>query len=854
MENRKSTLRRIQYRWFGSLSGQLLLMFVAASVIPTLAVVFLPGIGLYAQSRASLQRAIGSELRKTAAEARESATQLITEELNWADRQADGTIGGYVREIAKQNLDTMLIIRAWGNGQSPLGSGADIVVSNIVRERSRVLGYTIADHRGLTLASNEERRPATVLNETWWKETVQKNRAHIGKTGFHHKHDSVVARLAVPIRENSNRSSKRVGALRLTLAFPELDNLSGAGAQKEDPRVIEILGRDPHDDDNRYVYLVSSSEPGWNRLENEDTVWVELEPMRTARPADNGAVKSRMIRGGVSLGKFAHPDLGDEEYAVEGLTAPKFAEMVFERLSESPNPPLSVMVSIRKMGQTHSKPAGDATDIASRPDAPVYSIEADSKNVERVWAYDKFIGPMPFWSALVSEPTTIAFISEQTLWERILWTVGLAAFGFGILSFLFVRRIVRPIRQITDAAHTIRLGNYQQAIPITSHNEIGILGEEFNAMTQTLQGAVARIRREERKLNSVLNGIAEGIVHLDLDRRIVLLNPAAEALLNLPSDAVGKTVDEALDPQLLERIFPSDRMRPLSHRVNAYEVEIERNKQKIALKVVRGPVYYTAGAPTGAVYVLDDITREKEIDQMKSEFVALVSHELRTPLTSIYGYTRLILDGRTGAIPEVMRDKLERVERQAVRLSGLISDLLDLSRIESGRIELKLEPLDLALIGKTRMDEVSPQADEKRIELSFEAEPGLPHATGDAERIGQAVTNLLGNAVKFTPEDGRIETRVGREGGYLWLSVKDTGPGIAQSDQEMIFDKFRQASNIQTRKQGGTGLGLAIARSIIQAHGGEIWVESALGKGSEFAFRIPIDEAGETVQFTENAV
>ena len=853
MDIRKPTLRRIQYRWFGSLSGQLLLMFVAASVIPTLAVVFLPRIGLYAQSRASLQRAIGSELRKTAVEARESATQLITEQLNWAERQADGTIGDYVREIAKQNLDTMLIIGEWGSGQSPLGGGADIVVSNIVRERSRVVGYTIADHRGLTLASNEKSRPATVLNETWWKETVQKNRAHIGKTGFHNKHDSVVARLAVPIRENSNRAGKRVGALRLTLAFPELINLSGAGAQKEDPRVIEILGRDPHDLGSRYVYLVSSSEPGWNRLENEDTVWVELEPRRNGRSVDNGVVKSRMIRGGVSLGKFAHPDLGDEEYAVEGLTAPKFADMVFERLSESPNPPLGVMVSIRKMGQTHSKPAGDATDTASRPDAPVYSIEPDSKNVERVWAYDKFsAGPIPFWSALVSEPTTVAFISEQTLWERILWTVGLAAVGFGIISFLFVRRIVRPIRQITDAAHTIRLGNYQQAIPVTSHNEIGILGEEFNAMTQTLQDALAGIRREERKLNSVLNGIAEGIVHLDLERRIVLLNPAAEALLNLPSDAVGKTVDEALDLQLLERIFPPDRMRPLSHRVNAYEVEIERNKQKIALKVVRGPVYYTAGAPTGAVYVLDDITREKEIDQMKSEFVALVSHELRTPLTSIYGYTRLILDGRTGAVPEVMRDKLERVERQAVRLSGLISDLLDLSRIESGRIELKLEPLDLAVIGKTRMDEVSPQADEKRIELSFEAEPELPHATGDAERIGQVVTNLLGNAVKFTPEDGRIETRVGREGGYLWLSVKDNGPGIAQSDHEMIFDKFRQAS--KTGKQGGTGLGLAIARSIIQAHGGEIWVESVLDKGSEFSFRIPIDEAGETIQFTENAV
>ena len=850
MANAFPSFRPVRYRWFGSLSGQLMLMLLAATVIPVIAVVFIPRVGLYAQSRAALQQAIGSELRKTADDALKAAEDLIDGEMDRARTFAAG-IRPHVDKA--RHSDPPALIQAWRSGNPPLGNRDDLEIKNILMaknpltDRTRVLSYAVADRRGLILAATDKTRSPNALTEPWWKQTVEKNRTYMGKTGFRHDSESIAVSVAVPIRAADNRNSQVLGALKLTLAFPELTDLAGAlnaasnapsnAPSEEESRLIEIIGVDPYD--NGAAYLVSSSKTNWDRLESEDQVWVEV----------GGG--SQTVSSRVSLGEIDLPELG--KFRVDGLSAFEFAQAVRDSLSDSSKPAATVFVSLKKAGLLYSKPAEDAVRRSSQ-EGRIYSIDEDANQVERVWSYKKGVRPVPVWSAVVSEPTTAAFTPEQALRERVLWVVAFAVVGFGVLSFLFVRRIVRPIRQITDAAQRIREGNYQQAIPVSMRNEIGILAEEFNAMTETVQDALTRIRREERKLNSVLNGIAEGIVHLDLERRIVLLNPAASTLLELPDDAVGKKVDDVLDPELLERLFPVERTRPMTHRVDAYEVEIERGEQKMNIKVVAGPVYFTDGAPIGVVYVLDDITREKEIDQMKSDFVAMVSHDLRTPLTTIYGFTRAILDGKAGYVPDILRDKLERVDRQAKRLERLISDLLDLSRIESGRIELQLELLSLVEVAETLLDEIRPQADAKRIQLLLEAEPGLPSVVGDPKRIGQAVTNLLGNAVKFTPEEGRIETRVGREGDYLWISVQDNGPGIPPSDLEKIFDRFRQASGSQTRTQGGSGLGLAIARSIIEAHGGEIWVESDLGKGSKFSFRIPITETGERTLIPEKHV
>ena len=230
---------------------------------------------------------------------------------------------------------------------------------------------------------------------------------------------------------------------------------------------------------------------------------------------------------------------------------------------------------------------------------------------------------------------------------------------------------------------------------------------------------------------------------------------------------------------------------------------------------------------------------------MKSDFISLVSHELRTPLTSIIGFVSFILDGKTGTINEKQRDSLMRVHRQSKRLAALINDLLDISRIEAGRIEMKREPTSILEIAKQRFDEIKPQADEKSLQFSLIAPDSLPLTYGDGERIGQVLINLMGNAIKFTPEKGRVVVKLKSDGKIIHVEVIDDGFGVPIENRQKVFEKFYQHDDIHTRQQGGTGLGLSIAKSIVEVHGGRIWVDDGEGgRGSNFQFVLPLVEMG----------
>jgi len=200
----------------------------------------------------------------------------------------------------------------------------------------------------------------------------------------------------------------------------------------------------------------------------------------------------------------------------------------------------------------------------------------------------------------------------------------------------------------------------------------------------------------------------------------------------------------------------------------------------------------------------------------------------------------LVLDGKTGTITEKQRGSLMTVHRQAKRLHSLIEALLDVSKIEAGRIEIEKEEVSILDVARYRLEEIRPQADARNIKLDFIAPDSLPNILGDEERLGRVFTNLIGNAIKFTPTDGVVTVRLRLDGRLVLSQVIDTGPGIPEEEQEKIFEKFYQASKLQTRLHGGSGLGLSIAKSIIEAHGGKIWVTSKPGKGSDFRFILPI--------------
>ena len=226
--------------------------------------------------------------------------------------------------------------------------------------------------------------------------------------------------------------------------------------------------------------------------------------------------------------------------------------------------------------------------------------------------------------------------------------------------------------------------------------------------------------------------------------------------------------------------------------------------------------------------------------QHKSQFLANMSHELRTPLNAILGYTELILDNIYGDTPDKMRGVLERIASNGKHLLGLINDVLDLSKIEAGQFTLSLTDYSIKNVVQSVFSVVESLATAKKLALKTEVPPGLPSAHGDERRLTQVLLNLVGNAIKFT-DKGEVAIRASVSDGSYTLSVRDTGPGIAETDQNKIFEEFQQADSSATKKKGGTGLGLSISKRIVEMHGGRIWVESTVGYGSTFSFAVPLN-------------
>jgi signal transduction histidine kinase len=237
---------------------------------------------------------------------------------------------------------------------------------------------------------------------------------------------------------------------------------------------------------------------------------------------------------------------------------------------------------------------------------------------------------------------------------------------------------------------------------------------------------------------------------------------------------------------------------------------------------------------------IQDKSRQlEEASRHKSQFLANMSHELRTPLNAILGYTELIMDGVYGDTPDKMRATLERVQRNGRHLLGLINDVLDLSKIEAGQLTLSIGDYSLRQVVHDVFSAVESLAAEKRIGFKVQMAKELPPGRGDELRLRQVLLNLVGNAIKFT-DQGEVVISAGASNGSFEVAVRDTGPGISKSDQQKIFEEFQQADNSTTKAKGGTGLGLAIARRIMELHGGRLWVESELGRGSKFTFTLPV--------------
>ncbi len=490
--------------------------------------------------------------------------------------------------------------------------------------------------------------------------------------------------------------------------------------------------------------------------------------------------------------------------------------------------------------------------VRTRAWEPKDPEEQDSTNRRRIGSQLKEQN-FANWRVLVSTPTSIAFSEMTEFTKRVLSFTLISCLVVIAIALVVSQRIVTPIRQVTGAARAIGRGEFDQEIPVTGSSEVGILAEEFNSMRWNLKSAVEKLTEEEKKMTAIVNSIAEGLILLDSSDRVLHINPAAERLLNLSVDNIDKDITEIIQNDELLHIFEDNQRqislnKPTEQIPSKYEetsftseVTLIHHDEKLVLRIIASPFLDEYGLTLGTVYLFEDITREKEIDQMKSDFISLVSHELRTPLTSIIGFVSFILDGKAGAINDRQRNSLARVQRQSKRLAALINDLLDISRIESGRIQMEQESISLLEIVTQRLEEIRPQADEKSIRLALTAPESVPTILGDEARMGQVFTNLIGNAIKFTPDNGEVSVKIEVDGNLLHVEVIDTGPGIRAEERQKIFDKFYQLSDISTRQQGGSGLGLSITKSIVEAHGGKLWIDDGnQGKGSNFQFVLPL--------------
>lgn len=439
-----------------------------------------------------------------------------------------------------------------------------------------------------------------------------------------------------------------------------------------------------------------------------------------------------------------------------------------------------------------------------------------------------------------------AIVSQQAIWSMVVTGSTVVAFGLGF-SLLLSNRLVKPLREMTRATEEIAEGNYHVAISVKSKDEIGFLGQEINLMSQKLKAFhdlnVGKVLIEKQRSEAIINSITDGIVVVDAELKIIAINPLAATIVKTNSEqAIGNHfLDIFNDRELYEHLKATAATTStplLDERQSIITIEGENRVQYYKIAIT--PVTIEEGTMLGVVLLLQDVTKMKELDRLKSEFVATASHELRTPLTGMAMSINLLIETCPEKLSEREMELLQAAEEDVERLRSLVNDLLDLSKIESGRIEMEFGSLKVDRIIAKAVSMLAVQAQEKRINITQIPFEESIQVKADPNKIIWVLTNLLANALRYSDIGDRIEVTAKRRGEWAYLSVADNGAGIPYEYQGKIFDKFVQ---VNTEKDvGGSGLGLAICKEIVKAHGGTIWVDSTPGQGSKFTFTLPVVE------------
>jgi two-component system sensor histidine kinase ResE len=424
---------------------------------------------------------------------------------------------------------------------------------------------------------------------------------------------------------------------------------------------------------------------------------------------------------------------------------------------------------------------------------------------------------------------------EETTRETtkfILLAAGVAIILTTFFAFFLSTRINAPLRKMKEAAFEVARGKFDTKVPILTKDEIGELATAFNQMGRQLKFNLNALNQEKELLSSILSGLADGVITFNQDGIILITNPPAEIFLQ-------HWYFETKDQDSNAGAVPSKVMELFRQAVSTEKEQLgEILLQGHHWVMIVSPLY-SQQAIRGAVAVVRDMTEERKLEKMRSDFIANVSHELRTPIAMLQGYSEAIVDD-IAQTNEEKKEMASVIYDESLRMGRLVNELLDLARMESGYFNLSIHEVELEPFQQRIIRKFQGLSKEKNVAVHCESEVEEEYFTFDADRIEQVLTNLIDNAIRHTAEGGSVTMKVSSapEKG-LYFSVVDTGSGIPEEDLPFVFERFYKADKARTRGRSGTGLGLAIAKNIVEAHKGSIQVQSKLDEGTIFSFFLP---------------
>ncbi|MBF8437438.1 HAMP domain-containing protein [Halanaerobiaceae bacterium Z-7014] len=424
--------------------------------------------------------------------------------------------------------------------------------------------------------------------------------------------------------------------------------------------------------------------------------------------------------------------------------------------------------------------------------------------------------------------------------------ISIAGIIIAILSgFYLTKRILAPVEQLQSGIQKVAAKNFKEKLPVNSEDEIGELTEEFNKMIDKLQEYenvnVRKLLVEKEKSEAIVNHISSPLLVTDAENNLILFNQESKDLFDLKDEDLNKHFLEVINNQELFACITGE-IECEKNEAGTPVLELEKNNSKNYYKILNKRVYKEIKSDNNklkfSVTLLEDITRLKEIDQLKSDFISTVSHEFRTPLTSITMALNMLVAEDLGDINSDQEELLQNSLDDCDRLTSLVEDLLDLSKMESGKIELDIRSVKLKKLTQNTIKHFADQAEEKSINLYIDDISEDLTVDVDPNKISWVISNLVGNALRYTGEGDQIKISASQRGNLVYVEVYDTGKGIKKSDLSRIFEKFYRSESNESKT--GSGLGLTIAKEIITAHNGRIWVDSEKGSWTKFTFSLPV--------------